>query len=424
MSTKARILIIEDTAPEREAISRLLELQSFEVVSDGDADHAKNHVRDPFDLVISDLRMGRESGVDLLRYWKQHRPTTPFLLLTAHADIDTAVEAMQLGAVDFLTKPIDPRKLVSRINRYLNAAQQPTNGRASAKHPELDEVRLAVRSEASRRVMQQIDQAARSMASVLLCGPAGIGKRTLAAAIHQQSSQSAKPLVRWRAGEGLPAAQSRELLDRWNATGTLLVEDVEELREGEQRALLGQLRRLEEEDRPSGRVLATTCANLERLVREGTFRNELYHRLSVLSIRIPALRERREDVPALAARMLEESCHRHGKPLPQIDPRLAETLREFDWPGNIRQLANTIEHLVSMDQSGALSRDDLPESIRPSQEKLPGFTMPQGAKLHDLEEAAIKQTLDRCNGNRTHAAKSLGVSVRTLQRRLKSWGIN
>ncbi len=436
------VLIVEDQAGEREAMSRMLRIEGYEVRTARDGEEALAAVGEPIDAVISDLRMGERSGLDLLHAWKAVRPQTPFILVTAFGEVGTAVSAMKLGAQDYLTKPVDPKELLRLLARTGGGRREPAATLAGGFGA------LIGRSPMMLAVVDQARRAAQTDSVVLILGESGTGKELLASAIHHHSPRRTGPyltvniaavpetlveseLLGHVRGAFTGAAYDRE--GRFAAAdgGTLFIDEIGDCELSVQAKLLRVLetRRFtpvggNTERKADVRVVAATSRNLRQKVAEGEFREDLYYRLNVISLRLPPLRERRDDIPLLIEAFLDEFCAGSRKPRARLTPELHEYLLAHAWPGNVRQLRNAIESMVVLASSEALTLADLPEHLRSTPAQLPEPPpVPRDARLDQLEKAAILDALERSDGNRTHAAASLGISVRTLQRKLKSWGL-
>lgn len=309
-----------------------------------------------------------------------------------------------------------------------------------------DSPKMIACSAAMQTVFDEIYRTAQADATVLVSGESGTGKELVAEAIHRHSRRCDGPFVAVNmaavpetlveselfghvAGAFTGAATPRA--GRFEAAngGTLFIDEVGDLKLTSQSKLLRVLENHvvtpvgSNENHPADvRVIAATNHRLESLVAEGKFREDLYYRLTVVTIAIPPLRKRREDIPLLVDYFLDELCHNNGKPRLSADPELLGFLESYDWPGNVRQLRNCLESMVILSRSPTLTVNDLPPMIRNfPRNPMPYFEMPQGVTLADVVKAAVLQTLDRLDGNRTQAAQSLGISVRTLQRKLKQW---
>ena len=449
MKPKHRILVVEDKQHERLAIARLLWLEDYEVLLAENPQQASGFLDDQIDLVISDLRMGEHSGIDLLRLWKKRRPTTPFILITAHGEVNSAVEAMKLGAEDYLTKPVNPDELLIHIARCIEFCRKDETIRHLQER--LDE-RLGFEKMigSSRAILEVFDQArmaAQADCTVLVTGESGTGKELVAEALHHNSPRRNGPFMTVNMAAVPEHLVESELFGhvkgaftgalaartgRFEAAhgGTLFIDEIGDFALASQAKLLRVLENhtvtpvgSNDDKTVDVRAIAATSRRLEEMVKNGGFREDLYYRLNVVTIHLPALRERRDDIPLLAAHFLKVFGEAHGKTSLTIDSSLMEFLEEFSWPGNVRQLRNAIENMVVLARSESLTLDNLPSNLEadPLVEsgRLSGTT-----SLVALQRSAVERALVECNGHRTRAAESLGISVRTLQRKLKAWGLD
>lgn len=449
MSETARILIVEDKESEREALARLLRMERYDVVAADSPKRAIEHLEEPVDLVISDLRMGKTSGVDLLRYWRGRKPRTPFIMVTAYGEVDSAVEAMKLGAEDYLAKPVNPDELLMLVDKCLEARRK--DATIEDLQQRLDQRlgfdRIIGQSKSMLRTFDNARRAAVTDSTVLITGESGTGKELIAAAIHQNSLRKDGPFVTVNMaaipehlaeselfghvkGAFTGALESR--IGRFEAAngGTIFVDEIGDLKLETQAKLLRVLENRtvtpvgSNDDREVNvRVLAATSRNLEHLVKDGEFREDLYYRLNVINLHLPALRERREDIPLLINAFLHDICQHLNRPPVELDADLRHYLETHDWPGNVRQLRNCLESMVVLAHDNRLTMEDVPAILENGHLAADHVVIPPGTKLDQLEREAVEQALEQHDGNRTHAARSLGISVRTLQRKLKAWGL-
>jgi DNA-binding NtrC family response regulator len=451
MIQKSRILVVEDQDSERNALERVLRVAQYDVVAAANAEEALDWRDQAIDLVISDLRMGRRSGIDLLMEWREARPETPFILATAFGDVDSAVRAMKLGASDYLTKPVDPTRLLGSVRDVLSkpaaalpagAAPSPSPPRAQGFGP------LIGRSRSMQDVFDRIRRAAQTDSIVLILGESGTGKELVAGAIHRESPRASGPYVAVNMAaipahlveselfghvRGAFTGATDARIGRFQVAdgGTIFIDEIGDFEPTAQAKLLRVLENYtvcpigsNEDLQVDVRVVAATSRNLQDLVAHGQFREDLFYRLNVVLIRLPPLRDRPEDIPLLADVFLRESAAACGRASMTFDPRLMQFLMRHSWPGNVRQLRNLIVSMVVMAQQEVLTLGDLPAEYK---EGAPPAVTPQPtAAMQDLEaieRTHILATLEAHGGNRTHAAAALRISVRTLQRKLKAWGL-
>jgi DNA-binding NtrC family response regulator len=437
ISPKARILIIDDEADIRESLETLLSLEGFQVALAPNADEGERALRDHgADLILLDLMMPGRSGIELLPALRALDPLVPVFLLTAYGSIETAVQALKSGASDYFTKPWDNHKLLLEIDRAI--AQRRLQD-------QLDELRRALKerysfsnlvgkSERMLKLIELLHQVTPSRAAVLLTGEPGTGKEFVAKAIHAESPRASGPFVSVTTSAMTPdliddalfGASSRAAAAH---SGTLFLDEVAALNLESQAKLLSliQDRRL-----PSGlaadvRLLAATTQDLRRLLAESRFREDLFYKLSVITVPLPALRERREDIPALADAFAGLYAREHAKPPLAFDPEALRILIDHSWPGNVGELENVVERAVILATGPLLTADLLPEHLLHAggvwTRTDPAAEVPPDASLHerviDFERRIILEALDRLNGSQTEAAELLKVPLSTLNQKIK-----
>ena len=449
MSNVATILVVEDKDSEREAMSRLLRLEDYRVLVAESAEQANQFLDQQVDLVVSDLRMGRISGMDLLRYWKDRQPRTPFIMVTAHGEVESAVEAMKLGAEDYLSKPVNPDELLILVRKCLESRQREET--IELLQYRLDKrlgfEKIIGRSKTMLEVFENARRAALVDSTVLVTGESGTGKELLAEAIHQNSPRRKGPFVTVNMAavphhlveselfghvKGAFTGATDSRIGRFQAAdkGTIFIDEIGDFAIESQAKLLRVLENRvvtpigSNDDREVNvRVVAATSRNLEKMVWAEEFREDLYYRLNVIALHLPPLRERREDIPLLVNHFMTELHFSLGRPLLRIDPELREYLEIHGWPGNVRQLRNCLESMVVLARGDTLTMVDLPAMVERPPLVNGDVQIPPGTSLERLEREAVERALAAHSGNRTRAAKSLGISVRTLQRKLKAWDL-
>lgn len=444
MNTGLSILVVEDQIRERDAMVRLLRSEGYRAVGASNHREAIQAFDSAVDLVVCDLRLGQDDGLEVLKQWRTEKPTVPVLMVTAHGDIHSAVEAMKLGASDYLTKPLKPEELLVLLNRYLPMRLRGNDQTAI----DIGGIgKMIGQSEQMRDIFKQILRVASSDATVLITGESGTGKELVASAIHENSRRknasfvavnvSALPdalieseLFGYVRGAFTGAQENRDGRFRAANRGTLFMDEIGDLPLTLQPKLLRVLESYafapvgtNIETSVDIRLIAATSRNISEMIQRDHFRIDLYHRLNVLSIELPPLRDRPEDIPILVEHFLEDCARRHLRPIPEVAPELLEYLAQYDWPGNVRQLRNAIENMVVMGEERVLTLRDLPKYLsgNPQTETSSSRRIP--LNLQQLEKDAILSALKKSFGNRTHAAHTLGISVRTLQRKLKAWGV-
>jgi len=450
MSNAGRVLVVEDHEGERRGIMQVLKSEGFAVFGAENADKALGYVDENIDVVLTDLKMGDVSGIDLLSLWKQRKGETQFILITGHSSIPSAVEAMRAGAFDYLTKPINPDELVLLLKRATESMN---------KDRELDNLRRRLdskfgldqiigQSKQMKEVFAKIQRAAPVDSTVLILGENGSGKELVAQALHHNSLRKKGPFVAVNVAAVPSTLVESELFGHVRGAftgatdrrvgrfeqadgGTLFIDEIGDFDLTLQPKLLRVLETLtltpvggHEDLKVDVRVIAATSRNLPKMVEEGTFREDLYYRLNVVPITLPPLRQRPDDVPILVDHFLKDiSASRHTDPR-RVSPEVMRRFQQYRWPGNVRELRHTLESMMVLAEGEVLTENDLPDQIRAgaehangSKELLTNLTMDQ------LEKRAIINALDQCGNNRTHAANRLGISVRTLQRKLRQYDL-
>jgi DNA-binding NtrC family response regulator len=450
-----RILIVDDEPSIRKVLAAQLHRFGWdaETAPDGAAAIAKLQ-EDPFHVVVSDLRMPQVDGIALLKWVEHHQPGLPVILITAHGTVDSAVEAIKEGAFDYVTKPFDKDELHQVITKAL--ATEALNARRIHPAPGTSAQDTIIGTTARMRdVFRLVDKVAASPTTVLITGESGTGKELVARALHERSERSGKPFIQINCGAIPESLFEAELFgyERGAFTGavsnkpgrfeladggTLFLDEVGELPRDMQVKLL---RALQERkiDRVGGvepisvdvRVIAATNIDMKQATDDGRFRSDLYYRLSVFPIHLPPLRERVEDIPLLAEFFLERFAARLSKPVPRISPEAMAALLTHPWPGNIRELENLLERAVLLAESDVIGPGDLP-GLRPggpsaggSEESLEDLGLKEYVRVHTarLERARIQRVLEAEDGNVTRAARRLGISRKSLQTKMKEYGL-
>lgn len=441
------ILVVEDHNGEREALVRILQGERYDVRGAADAPGALQFLHHDIDVVISDVGLGKLSGIELLRKWKRRRPSTRFILVTAFGEIADAVRALKMGADQYLTKPIKPSELLDVVRISVETLRRQLN-HADLVNPVsqvLGFERIVGMGQAMHELCLRVRRASLVDSTVLLTGESGTGKELFAQAIHYNSPRRHGPFVTVNMAAVPEALVESELfghirgaftgasetrLGKYEAAncGTLFIDEIGDFAGASQAKLLRVLENRKitpvggnEEHEVDVRVVAATSRNLEEMVASGDFRADLFYRLDVVHLHLPPLRERRDGIPLMIDHFLQELCAATGRPLPTIEPSLSQFLINYDWPGNVRQLKNCLESMVVLSEGDLLRLDDLPASASISRGKC-AIQIPPKTPLQEIERAAIESALAEHGGNRTYAARDLDISLRTLQRKLKEWG--
>ncbi|MGI4854629.1 MAG: sigma-54-dependent transcriptional regulator [Janthinobacterium lividum] len=451
--SRNRILVVDDDSSLRRVMKMQLEEAGYQTLLAADGDDAWTLVKEhqPH-LVITDLRMPT-SGLDLLKRITEAELQTTVIMVTAFGSVETAVEAMRSGAYDYVTKPLDFDALVAVVKRAMERQNLLDEVRSlrSALDQRYGFENIIGRSKSLLRVLDQASRVSQHDSSVLIQGETGTGKELLARAIHQSSPRRKHAFVPINCGSIPRDLVESELFGyvrgaftgamdnkpgRIEAAngGTLFLDEVGELPLEAQVKLLrvlqeGDLSRLGSiaSIHVDVRVVAATHRDLVAMVEDGTFREDLYYRLAVVPLRIPPLRERREDLVELISVLFHRARERHGLPGAQLSPAVLQRLTVYRWPGNVRQLENMLERLLVLSASDLITEADLPEELR-ADSKPSGTMWPdlpaEGISLEAVERDLITRTLERFEGNQTHAARFLDVSRRTLIYRMEKYRIS
>jgi DNA-binding NtrC family response regulator len=441
---KFSILVVDDEPSQRQFISGSL-TKEYEIVTAANGTEASQLLSHrSFSLVITDERMPGIGGIELLRWIRENSPETPVIVLTAYGSIEIAVEAIKLGAEEYLIKPLkSPDELRVVVNKVLRSR---TMRDRSLLHQQETEAALphnvVAESDSMKRIFQLADQVAQQPTTVLLTGESGTGKEVVARFIHSRSPRrehafvaincSAIPetlleseLFGHEKGSFTGAIKTRRGRFELADGGTLFLDEIAEMGVNLQAKLLRVLQEQQFERIGSDRtmtvdvrVIAATNKDLAQSIANGSFREDLYYRINVFPIHIPPLRERRDDILPLAEFFSKNLSTRMGKPIPPLSTEVRELMRGHDWPGNARELSNAIERALIVSQTGAIDIDDLPLKQESGSAK-PGQT----GLLAQIERTAVLESLARNNGDRKTTAEELGISLRTLQYRLKEYGI-
>lgn len=445
----AKILICDDEEMMRDPLAATLGRDGHDVSAAGDGNAALAKLQQQkFDLLISDLRMPRMGGIELLTEAKKLRPEMPVVLMTAFASVQTAVEAMKLGAYDYIQKPFEADEMRLMIDRTLEHSRLKLENAALRSMVEAVVVAkpLIGSGEWMTRLKKQIDIVGKSNATVLVRGESGTGKEVVARALHNAGPRSERPFLAVNC-----AALSENLLEselfghekgaftgadklrrgRFELAdgGTLLLDEVSEIAPSLQAKLLRVLQESCFERVGSSttqmvdvRVIATSNRDLEDSVAEGKFREDLFYRLNVVPIELPSLRQRPEDVPELVRHFLHRIAKRDQKASMHIESEAVRLLQKYHWPGNVRELQNIIERAVVLEGDPAVIRaETLAPWLRMQTNPVAAATDLAGKPLADIEKQVILSTLERFRGHRIKTASALGIGVRTLGMKLKKW---
>ncbi len=450
MTQAVPILVVDDEVNIRNALVTMLEKKGYQVYGAGSGEEALQHLEEVrMDLVITDLRMPGIGGMEFLHRLKAQWPDTEVVVMTAFGSIDTAVAAMRLGAYDYLTKPIDrerfPLVVEKALEHHALAFENKQLRDRLATRARFDQ--LVGESEPMQRVYDLVEMVADSDVTVLLTGESGTGKELVARAIHHKSPKADGPFVTLNCGALPDNLFESELFGYEKGAftgalttkagrfelghgGTLLLDEIGEL---SLKSQVDFLRVLETKEfrrlggtkivKVDTRIIAATNRNLAEAVKQGDFREDLFYRLNVVPIKLPPLRERGDDIPLLVETFLPEFCAQHRRAPKEVSREAMRLLRLYAWPGNIRQLRNLLERLVVTVREDILQPQHFPEEIQASKEDVRTMVVSLGSPLEEIEKEVIRRTLSEVTNHREKVAKLLGISLRSLQYKIKEYGI-
>jgi DNA-binding NtrC family response regulator len=470
--THIKILVVDDEEPFRKLLERNLSRSGATVRGAGSGEEALSLIRDAEpDLAILDISMPGIGGIELLSRLRSEFPAIEAIMLTGHATVETAIEAMKLGAYDYLEKPLKMSELAVVVDKALEKRRLSTENRTlkdelRRREPAAD---IVGQSRPTLDALALIERVAPTSAPVLILGESGTGKELAARAIHRRSTRADRPLIAINCGALQETLLENELfghvrgaftgatverrgLFEFADRGTMFIDEVCEMGPGVQKKFLrvlenGEFRRLGDsvERKVDVRIVAATNRDMEREVAEGRFREDLFYRLNVVIVKLPPLRERKDDVPLLVKHFCDQYAKRASGPPPRIEPAAMEKLVRYDWPGNIRELFNILERGMIVSRTGAIGGDDIPDLVPrayatpppmqamrgPSLTPTNGGSAAQAAApangngaastLDDIERQHVLRTIQSCGGNKTKAAMELGISLRALYRKLEKY---
>ncbi len=439
-----RILVVDDEEDIRTFLADALDAEGYDVTQAGDGAEAATLLdAQSFHLVLTDLRMPRMDGMELLRKIRSDQPEVEVVVLTAHGSVDSAIEAMKLGAFEYLQKPLSgPAELRLIVRRALERRSLLDVREEASRSREVNGIRLSYGAAAMKPVEAALEKVARTASTVLLQGESGTGKEVAAQAVHAWSPRKDGPFVAVNCAALPESLLESELFGHEKGAftgaverrrgrieladgGTFFLDEIGELKPDLQAALLRVLESRSFERVGGSRTIqvdvrwvAATNRDLHAMIQEGTFREDLYHRLSVFPVRLPPLRERREDVLPLTEALLPKIAGSIGVPVPKLTGAAREIISSARWPGNVRELTNLLERAVILADGQMIGAEHLIlDNARARPSNLGATT------LADIERAAIEQALAGNDGNRKQAAEQLDIGLRTLYDKLKRYGI-
>ena len=445
---KPSILIVDDDKTVRESLAKYLSGE-YSTYTASNGHEAINRISDNSDIefIVSDLKMPVMDGIELLEKLQADHKDIVTIFITGYSTIESAVDSMRKGAYDYLTKPVDLNKLEITIknaieNKKLRSENILLRQRIREK---FDATTLVGKSGKTNEIMELIQRVSSTKATVLISGESGTGKELVANIIHYNSSVANGPFIKVNCSALAEGVLESELFGHEKGAftgalymkkgrfeladgGTLFLDEIGDLPQSIQVKLLRFLQEPEFERvggtktlRVDVRIISATNKNLEQLVLEEKFRDDLYYRLKVVSIEVPPLRERKEDIPLIMEHHLEKFSEIHNKHIKGFSPEAVKIIKSYNWPGNIRELMNCIESAVVMTLGDLITVDSLPPflSIAPAGQTAGGTT----GSLEEIEKKVILDTLVSVGGNKAEAAKKLGIGLRTLYRKLEKWGV-
>jgi len=448
---KPRILIIDDEELVRDFITEVLIRMGFAPLAAPNGEKGIEYLeKSEYDLVITDFKMPGISGNDVLKRAVELWPDCRVIMITAFGTIDHAVEAMKLGAHDYITKPISPDHLEVIINKALEYKSLKIENRhlKSEISDKYSFESIVGKSAVIREVFELIKRASPSDSTILISGESGTGKELVAKAIHYNSARADAPFIKMNCAalpEGLIESELfghekgaftgaiRSTRGRFELAdgGTLLLDEISEIPPALQAKLLRVLQEKEFERIGSGqtirvdvRVIATSNRDLKSEVSDGNFRDDLFYRLNVIPIDLPPLRQRLEDIPLLIDHFLNKFCQKIGLPTKSLSEKAGQMLLSYSWPGNVRELENLIERAVVISKNQDLKISDFPPEIAAGIPALGKASMDVGMSIGEAEKILILKTLKAHGGNHSKAADVLGISARTLRNKLQEYGLS
>ncbi len=443
--SKARILIVDDEESTRELFAELLQHWGYDVDQTADGHGALKMAADTHpDVIISDLVMPKLDGLALVRALREEQPDTPVVIITGKGTIDAAVEAVREGVFDFVEKPLDPARLKVILQRALEKKE--TLHEMQVLRRRLGQVDAGVglvgSSPPMRRAMELVEKVAPSKASVVITGQSGTGKEMVARAIHQLSPRRDKPFIAINCSaipatliesemfgheRGAFTGADQRRLGAWELAdgGTLFLDEVGEIPVELQAKFLRvieeeRLRRLggKSEITVDVRVISATNRDLKEEIKAQRFREDLYFRLNVFHINLAPLKERRDDIPVLVQHFIDKFSREGGKKLQGVSPQAMRLLCDYAWPGNIRELRNTLERAVILCGAGMIEPEHLPSELAAGGGESAYLKLPYGLPLREIEKEYILATLGRLQNNKARTAQALGISEKTLYNKL------
>lgn len=447
--TKPRILLIDDDKVALDGLVKILAHDGYPVSGVLSGYEALNLLsRESFDIIVTDMKLPGMGGLSLIHELRKKDEPVAIVVITAYSSVKTAVEAIKCGADDYLTKPVNVEELELILEKLWERQQLIVQNRL-LKEKLKDKYKsseLVGSTPQMQRIFKTIEDVAPSAASILILGETGTGKELVANAIHYQSDRASMPFVALHCAalsEGVleselfghekgaftGAIQLRKGRFEMADGGTLFLDEVGEMSLKVQVKLLrilekGEFERVggEKTLKVNVRLIAATNRDLEKEVTEGRFREDLFYRLNVITVHLPPLRERRDDIPLLSNFFIIKYTKKYKKEIRGFDPEAMEALCLYHWPGNVRELENVMERSVVLCKKNTITIDHLPKNVVPNKEDISAIKIPLGTSLKEAEKEIIKRTLSMTSGSKKEAAKILGISTRKIEYKVKEWG--
>jgi len=453
MKPKYTILVVDDDTAHRTMLRTLITGWGYILAEADDGEKAVEAVqRQPFDLILMDIRMVKKSGLEAMGEIKRISPAIPVIIMTAYASVETAVSALKEGAYDYLIKPLDFDKLKATLERAMDHSRLKVENRLLREtlSAHFDRRNMIARSGIMIQLLDTVSQVAPSEATVLITGDSGTGKEMIAGAIHYNSMRKDGPFIKINCaaitetlleselfghekGSFTGADRRKEGKFRQADGGTIFLDEVSEMSLSMQVKLLRVLQEREitrvggdETIKIDVRVIAATNRDLLRQIEAGRFREDLFYRLNVVSLHVPSLRERKEDIPLIAQHFLTLFAEKNRKNIKGFSPQAMDRLLKHEWPGNVRELMNAVERGVVLSRSEYVDEAELPLIRREGASGKDSASKPEetgGLPLESVEKETILKTLEIVDGNKSEAARRLGITRRTLHLKLKKYGM-
>ena len=453
MKPKGTVLVVDDDQAHRTMLRTLVSGWGYEISEADDGDTAIQMVHGkPYDLILMDIRMIKVSGLEALSQIKSYNPAIPVIIMTAYSSVETAVEGLKKGAYDYLTKPLDFDELRLAMERAMDHSHLKEENRQLRETlgARFDQRNIIGRSRAMAELMETVAQVAPTEATVLITGESGTGKELISGAIHFNSPRKTGPFVKINCAALTETLLESELFGHEKGAftgahrrkegrflladgGSLFLDEVSEMSLAMQVKLLRVLQEREitrvggeEVIKADVRVITATNKDLIQEIEESRFREDLYYRLNVVTLNVPPLREREEDISLLAQHFLKVFAEKNHKIIKGLTPQAMDRLLKYEWPGNVRELMNAIERAVVLSRSEYLDEEDLPTVVRGDdprgQDISSESNVPGDLSLGEIEKVTILKTLEASGGNKSEAARRLGITRKTLHKKLKKYG--